>query len=168
VEKDKLDFIIGLTFVLTILIAGVFYCLSQHLALNAVRAENRRLAPGLVWLQFVPFLGQLWQIFVVILIANSFRAELDTRRDDSVLGIDPETVEHLGERPTLGLGVAYILFTVTLIFYYSWWQKHRVFIRPSSILNVLPATLFLTSVVFFVLYWVKLVRTKRKISHLTL
>jgi phosphotransferase system glucose/maltose/N-acetylglucosamine-specific IIC component len=165
VEKQKLDFIVGLTFFIVIIIAGIFYCLSQYLALNAVKVENRPFAPGLVWLQFVPLLGQLWQIVVVILIADSLRVELDSFQKDSELGIDPDRVGHFGERPTLGLGVGYISSTVIWVIYNIWWQKHEPFIRPSSILNLLPAILLLSSILLFVLYWVRLVRTKRKISR---
>jgi hypothetical protein len=156
---------IGLVTILVFIITGVFYCLSQQRALAAVQANNRRIAPGLVWLQFIPFLGQIWQVFVIYFIADSFRAEFESHRDDSLLGIDAEAVEHFGKRPTLALGIVFFVSWMALIGFNLWYSPNSELGAEYFVLNFIPLTLALTSIVFFVIYWVRLIRTRRSILN---
>jgi hypothetical protein len=166
-ERDAQSaFIIGLSTCIVFFVTGVFYCLSQHRALATVQPRNRRIAPGLVWLQFIPFLGQVWQLFVIIFIADSFRTELESHREDSLLGINAEAVEHLGERPTLTFGLLFFFSWIILICFNLWYSGHAETGTVYFIVNFIPLILALSSLTFFVLYWVKLVRTKQRIGRL--
>lgn len=162
-RQQESAFITGLIAILILVIGGFFYCLAQHRALAALQRQNRRIAPGLVWLQFIPLLGQIWQIFVVFFIADSFRAEIESHRDDSLLGIDAEAVESFGKRPTLGLGVAFSTTWVILIFFNLFHDPSAGNANDQGLLGAVPGLVALVSILFFVLYWVRLVRTKRRI-----
>jgi hypothetical protein len=155
--------LIGLVTILVFIVTGVFYCLSQQRALAAVKPHHRRIAPGLVWLQFVPFLGQIWQVFVIYFIADSFRAELESHREDSLLGIDAEAVEHFGKRPTLALGIIFFVSWMTLIGFNLWYGGNSEMGTEYFALNFIPLILALAAIVFFILYWVKLAGTRRSI-----
>ena len=55
---------------------AVLFLLTQQNTLKAVRRENRLMQPGLVWLQLIPVVGQIWQFIVVLRIAKSIRKEI--------------------------------------------------------------------------------------------
>jgi hypothetical protein len=161
-----LNFLIPLFAVLIYILVGVFFCLSQRSAIRAVQSKNRQLAPDLVWLQLIPILGAICNIVVTILIAGSFRAELASIRDDSILGIDADTIEQLGKRPTLGLGITY--FVLYVIWYSSFVVAGYVYTEMGFILSYsISFALFLIATVFLILYWIKLNRIKQKIAALT-
>lgn len=155
--------IVGLISILIFAIGGTFYCLAQHRALAALQRQNRRMAPGLVWLQFIPLLGQIWQMFVIFFIADSFRAEIESHREDSLLGIDAEAVESFGKRPTLGLGIAYYTTWVVVVCFNLFHDPNTGNSSAEVFLGAVPGLLALVSITFFVLYWVRLVSTKRRI-----
>jgi hypothetical protein len=155
--------LIGLVTILAYIVIGVFYCLSQQRALAAVKRYNRRIAPGLVWLQFIPFLGWIWQIFVIYFIADSFRAEIESHREDSLLGIDAEAVEHFGKRPTFVPGIVFFVSWATLVGFNLLYSGNPEIGTEYFFLNFIPLILALASIVFFILYWVRLVGTRRSI-----
>jgi hypothetical protein len=62
-----------------ILIPAIFYCLTLQKALNRCAPENRAMAPGMVWLMFIPLFNLVWQFFVVINMAKSLGAEFQKR-----------------------------------------------------------------------------------------
>lgn len=156
---------IQLILLFVFIVVGIFYCLSQQQALAAVQRQNRRIAPGLVWLQFIPLLGQIWQILVIIFIANSFRAEIESHREDSLFGIDAEAIATLGQRPTLGLGILFFSAWLLLVCFnlFSDPDPHG---SEASEMGLIALTLALLSTAFFILYWVKLVRTTKRIVRL--
>ena len=164
---ELLNVLLPLILILSYFTIGVLYCLSQQAALRSVKARNRQLAPGLVWLQLIPMIGILCNIVMVILISDSFQKEFDSHRDDSVLGIDADTIEHMGKRPTLGLGITYFVLFLFFYLYVLLISDNIPTFQGYVIKYLLGLLLFLTATLFFILYWVKLVRTKRKIAGLS-
>ena len=116
--------------------------------------------PALVWLQMIPLLGQVWQFFVVTRIANSIRNEFRSRGENSIIGVDLYTVEHLDKRPTRGIGIAYCTLSVVLILF-------NLFSDPAEIARdrfaaLIPLLLAVSCVICWVIYWVQLAGMKRK------
>ncbi len=64
---------------LALLLPLVFYLLTLQRALAGCALENRRMTPGLVWLQLVPLFGLVWQFFVVLAVSGSLDAEFRKR-----------------------------------------------------------------------------------------
>ena len=93
------------------LILAVLFLLTQQRILRRIKRENRSMLPGLVWLQLIPFLGQLWQFFVVIRIASSIRKEMAYRHADPLFGADALMVEQGNRRPTIAAGLIYCILT---------------------------------------------------------
>ncbi len=60
-------------------IPAIFYNLTLQKALNRCAPENRAMAPGLVWLLFIPLFNLVWHFFVVINMAKSLAAEFQKR-----------------------------------------------------------------------------------------
>lgn len=61
---------------------AVIYLLTLQKCLNRVSPANRAMAPGLVWLNLIPFVGIVWNFFVVLNIAKSLVAEGQSRGVD--------------------------------------------------------------------------------------
>lgn len=61
---------------------AIVYLLTLHKCLNRVSPQNRAMAPGLVWLTLIPFVGMIWTFFVVLNIAKSLVAEGQSRGID--------------------------------------------------------------------------------------
>lgn len=146
-----------LLLLLVLLIPAIIFLISQQNALKAVRAENRTMHPGLVWLQLIPLFGNIWQFFVVTRIAGSFQKELAFRHNDSIFGTDALVAEGVGNRPTQRIGVAYcILTTVWVVF---------VFMSPIAFAMFRIAD-GLAMTVCWIIYWVQLAQFKNKLKRL--
>lgn len=68
---DQHSLIMNLALLLAFIVPAILFVLTQYNTLKAIRPENRLLAPGLVWLEFIPFFGQVWQFTVVSRITGS-------------------------------------------------------------------------------------------------
>lgn len=72
-----------------ILIAIVLFLRTLRSTLDRCAPASRTMAPGKVWLTFIPFFGLIWQFVVVINIAKSLRKEfarLRIPRSDAIPG----------------------------------------------------------------------------------
>ena len=58
--------------VLLVLLPGVLYLLNLQRAMEAVDAELRPMAPGMVWLLVVPLVNIVWMFFVVIHLKTGY------------------------------------------------------------------------------------------------
>jgi hypothetical protein len=113
--------------------------------------------PGLVWLQLIPVVGQVWQFFVVIRIAGSIRKEIAFQEGDSILGSsDLRVVERLRKLPTAAIGIAYGILTSTGTFI-------NLFSTMGSNSSLIPVTglIFLTGMVCWIVYWVRLAQSRK-------
>lgn len=99
------------------LVAFIFFVNVQQQTLKAVREQNRSMEPGKVWLQLIPIFGLVWQFTVTKSIADSLRAELESRNKESSLGIwDEGITDEVNIHPTYTTGRWYcILLCISAI-----------------------------------------------------
>lgn len=133
-------------FLLIFLVTVALFFWTQHRTLNAVRPENRRMQPGLVWLQFIPLFGLGWQFYVIGKISDSIRDDLNAPSGDSVFSDDPIPMHN---RPTYSYGIAYaVLACLSLL--------------PLGLIKVLFS---LAGLVMLIVYWVELARYTKRLKN---
>jgi MFS family permease len=79
-DTTNLIIAIGLVLMLAGVVAGIFFMLSMQRALQLCAPQNRTLAPGKVWLCFIPLFGLVWIFVVVNRMADSLRLEFESRQ----------------------------------------------------------------------------------------
>jgi hypothetical protein len=118
------------------LIPAIFYCLTLQKALNRVSPENRAMAPGMVWLLFIPLFNLVWHFIVVLNVAKSLGAEFK-KRNMSVAA-----------DPGKGIGLTYcILMCCSII--------------PIPVVNGLVG---LGALVCWIIYWVQIAGFSGKLA----
>jgi hypothetical protein len=159
------DAALQLLLLAAVLIPAIFFLLTQQHTLKLIRPENRRMAPGLVWLQLIPVVGQVWQFFVVARIARSIKNELEAPRGESILGV--EDVFMAGatrKQPTRGIGMSYsVLYWLMLLVDVDMVGGGRV---GSSSLLMVVGLLGWATIICWIVYWAKLAWYKRKLKVL--
>jgi len=146
---------------LAFVIPAILFFLAQQRILQVISPGNREMTPGLVWLQFIPLFGMLWQFFVVIQIARSISKEMAFKMGESILGQSEVQIKETQDSPTYTIGIAYcILTTLGIIINYSG-------ISSSSPLAFLESVCLLTGMVCWIIYWVRLVNTKNELVKLS-
>ena len=146
-----------LLFLVAVLIPGVLFLLAQQNTLKAIRPENRLMKPGLVWLQLIPFAGQVWQFFVITHIAGSIKQEMESKSEDSILGVaDTMTAEELQSKPTFNMGITYCSLNVVYVLLNLVTRG-----RTSTLLSVMA----LAGMVCWIIYWVQLAAYKKKLGR---
>jgi hypothetical protein len=139
------------------LIPAILFLLTQANTLKQVRPENRSLAPGLVWLQLIPIVGQIWQFFVVARIAGSIKKQWQTEDKDSILGINADAIaDGSTGRPMLVIGIAYCSLSILVIVF-------NLFTRSG--MPTLSGLLGLATMTCWIVYWVQLASWKRKLKQ---
>ena len=142
-------------------IPAILFFLAQQRILQVISPENREMSPGSVWLQLIPFFGMVWQFFVVTRIAHSVFKEMVSKMGESILDHSQVQIEGKDESPIYSIGIAYcILTTVAVIINYS--TRHS-----TSPLRLFGSLLFLTGMICWIIYWVRLVNTKNKLVGLS-
>ena len=58
------------------LVAAIFYLITLQQALARCSPQNRKMAPGLVWLEIIPVIGFVCQFFVAMALWKSLVSEL--------------------------------------------------------------------------------------------
>jgi hypothetical protein len=140
-------------FVVALLVVTVFFHITLMRAIQACAPRNRAMAPGLVWLNFVPCLNLVWQFVNVIQVGNSLQAEYRDRgmrsSDESfgkTLGLSyiilnyvasginvvGRTIAQKSDEPTLMIGLAalvLVLGLVQLVLWIMYWVKIAAFTR---------------------------------------
>jgi hypothetical protein len=140
-----------------LLIPAILFLLTQQNTLKAIRPENRSLAPGLVWLQLIPIVGQIWQFFVVPRIAASIQRQWQTEDKDSILGINADAVaDGSTGKPTLVMGIAYCSLSILTIVF-------NLFTRDG--MPTLSGLLGLATMTCWIVYWVQLAGWKRRLKQ---
>jgi len=69
-----------LIIVVIALVPAILYLLTLRKALNRCSPENQAMAPGMVWLMFIPLFGLAWHFVIVLNLAKSLGAEFSKRR----------------------------------------------------------------------------------------
>jgi hypothetical protein len=144
-----------------LLIPAIFFLLTQFNTLRYIRPENRRMQPGWVWLQLIPFFGQIWQFVVVTRIAASIQNQWQVGDEDSILGIHAEAVAgNSGNKPTLGIGIAYCTLNALMIFC-------NLFFRagPNTGVSLIVGSMAIASTICWIVYWVSLAGWKRRLKN---
>lgn len=62
-----------------LLIPPIFYLITLQSTLSAIAPENRTMPPSNVWLLLIPFFGIIWHFIVVKNMADSIKAEADSK-----------------------------------------------------------------------------------------
>jgi len=142
------------------LIPAILFLLTEYNILKRISKPNRSLAPGWVWLQIIPFLGQIWQFVVVIRIAGSIQNEWLSTGEDSVLGIAHEAVQDATRRkPTLLIGLIYCMLNVFVVFM-------NLFTRDTGdSFAMFLGVMALASIISWVIYWVRLAGWGRRLKQ---
>ena len=136
---------------------AVLFLLTQQNTLKAVRRENRLMQPGLVWLQLIPVVGQIWQFMVVLRIAKSIRKEIKFVQGDSLFGSsDLSVAEKLTHRATLAIGITYCTLTLVGAFFNLFMTAEQ-----ESPLTPIVGLIFLTGIVCWIIYWVRLAQSRK-------
>ena len=117
------------------LVVQIFYLLTLSNTLKLVKAGNRQMEPGQVWLVFIPFFGLVWQFIVVTKLADSLKAEFADRNIS--VGED---------RPGYNLGITYCALFCC------------------SIIPVLGGLASLGGLVCWIIYWVKINEFKMRLG----
>jgi len=121
-----MSIVMGICVIPAIIIVVLFLLNIQNL-LKAISPVNRKVAPGQVWLIFIPLFNIVWQFILVDRIAESIEAEYAMR------GLPME------RKPTYNLGLAYcilglltwfpLVFLAQLIVGILYWVKTAEFRR---------------------------------------
>ena len=145
---------IQIVLLLAFVIPGVLFFLSQQKILQVIKPENREMSPGSVWLQFIPAFGMIWQFIVVTRIARSISKEMASRLGDTILDSSQVQMKGTDDSSTYTIGIAYcLLTTLGVIINYST-------LYSTSSLKFLGSIFVLTGMVCWIIYWVRLVKTK--------
>jgi hypothetical protein len=119
------------------------------------------MSPGSVWLQLIPAFGLVWQFFVVTRIARSVSKEMVSKMGESILDNSQTQMKGTDESPTYNIGIAYCILT-TLGFIINYSTRYS-----STYLALFGSFFFLTGMVCWITYWVRLVNTKNKLVGLS-
>ena len=142
---ESLQIGLGLSFVAIFLVSVILFLSYQRQVLRDIRAENRLLAPGKVWLQLIPVFGAVFQFTVVAKIADSIRNELSGSDGSDILSANPGISD---QRPTLraGFGMA-VLSCLAMI--------------PIPVFQVV---MNFSAIVAWIIYWLELRKYHRQIK----
>lgn len=149
--------LLNLFLVLSFIVPAILFVLTQQNTLKAVRRENRLMNPGLVWLNFIPVFGQVWQFIVVSRIAGSAARERLTFRDDSILGLSNSAAATIGKNPTLVMGITYCTLEVINISF--------LFTNLTPTIEAIHGTVAIGQTICWIIYWVQLGRLKIQLTH---
>jgi hypothetical protein len=147
------------------LIPAILFLLTQQNTLKMIRPDNRRMAPGLVWLQLIPLFGQVWQFFVISRISRSIKSELESPRGDSILGLEDMLVtETTRKQPTRGIGITYsTLYWLMFLVDICTIGGNR---QESGTLLMIIGLFAWATIICWIIYWARLAWYKRKLKLL--
>ncbi len=131
---------ISLFFFLVVLAMAIVFIITITKTLNAISPGNRKMEPKQAWLLLIPLFNLIWIFNTVTKVSDSIYAEFSSR------GLPVE------KQPTLTIGMIYG-FSLCLIF-----------IPIQSIVYTFPVTFM--AVIFWIIYWVKLLEYKNKLEQL--
>lgn len=134
-------------------IPGIIYLRTLEKALLRCSTETRTMSPTLVWLTLVPFVGLMWQYYVVINVAKSLGKEYKNRGltvDNNAglgsglvmctLGIITPVFSALREVDSFYAIITLVSAIIALISWGVYWVKISGFSAKLELLNIaLPA-----------------------------
>ena len=154
---NQSSLLLNVVLILAFIVPAILFVLTQYNTLKAIRPENRLLAPGLVWLEFIPLFGQVWQFVVVSRITGSAVRQRVSFRDDTILGLTHEAAAAIGKQPTLAMGITYCtLEVVNLLFLFTT-------LNPTT--QTIQGFVALAQVICWIIYWIQLSKLKIQLTH---
>jgi hypothetical protein len=109
---------VGVVFACIALTLAIMHLIAEYKTLSVIKPRNRTMEPGMIFLIFIPLFGIIWQIFVVLRLAESLRNEFEDR------GWDTE-----GESFGYGMGLTMAILNIAgcgplgLIFLIIHWRQ---------------------------------------------
>lgn len=155
----------------------VFYLIELQNTLKEVKEENRFMRPGQVWLLFIPLFSVYWYFEVVSRIANSLRAEFDDRNievEEERPGYAAGLVICIAGAASLLVNFITRIYTAASYTRYSSYSSYNSYsrygmYRPENSIytllgsSVLSIVIGIVSLIFFIIYWVKINGYRHKI-----
>lgn len=157
-DADTAIAILGCTgvFILAALITYIFFLITLMKALQECSFHNQMMAPGLVWLNFVPLLNLVWQFIVVVQVGNSLKKEYEDRglrsSDDS-----------FGK----GLGITYLALNLISACVNLFGQLAFAGARAregAAVFGCLVLVMGLVSFILWIVYWAKIAGFTRELN----
>lgn len=148
-------------FVILIVIMA-FFNLSVQKAMKAVSEKNRKLNPGLIWLNFIPILNSIWTMYFCLTTCQSMNKDSGKR-------ISPLQVIITMFILT---GVNIILGIINGDYSYDFSSGasfKESFLNTSSEvggLEILSGFLGLISFVLFIVFWVQIVKARKELEQM--
>ena len=124
-EMGMVAVLIGLVVLVAFIIVFVFYLLSLSKALRLAGPQNRKMDPGLVWLNFIPIFNLGWIIYTVLKVSEA---------------IANKHAENNTPDPSNGAQTLGLLYTIFAIL---------------SMIPFIGALLGIASLIMWIIYWVK-------------
>jgi hypothetical protein len=113
------------------IILAVLYLMTLSNTLKAVSEENQKMKPGAVWMMLIPGFGLVWQFMVVKALSESLKAEYQKR------GLPDD-----GNNYAHGTGIT------------------SAILNCCSMIPYLGALVAIVGIVFWIIYWSKMVSYK--------
>jgi hypothetical protein len=123
-------------FVVVFFVIKVLYLLTLSRCLQRIHPRNRRMQPGMVWLNLIPCFDLVWGFITVIRITESLDDEFYERRMD-------ERGDDYGK----SLGIAYMVCLVL------------------SAIPYIGGCIYIAALVLWIMYWVKIARYSRQLHE---
>jgi len=139
--------VLGLLLLLGLLVVGILYLVSLYKALAACSPANRSLPPGLVWLNVIPLFSSVWIFVTIVSVASSLRRE----------HVDRSIASDSGH----GLGAG-------LVFAISGLLANIAAVSTQLLgagLGVLYPVFALIALVFWIVHWSGVVRSRHEIER---
>ncbi len=74
---------VGVVVVIIVMTLAILHLIAEYKTLSAIKKRNRTMEPGMIFLIFIPLFGVVWQLFVVMRLAESLRNEYEDRGWDT-------------------------------------------------------------------------------------
>lgn len=108
-------------FIVVILVLQILLYLTLMKTLEQCAPRNRTMEPGMVWLNFVPFLNLVWIFLTVIRVSESLRNEYEDRGLDG----DDDYGQTMGLVHAIGAVVCGVSALVTIFLYRAKISQYR-------------------------------------------
>jgi hypothetical protein len=134
--EDEIELLLGVCALavvpVLVLILGSSFLMAVARVLHRVSPENRRVAPGMVWLNLIPVFNLVWATVTVERVAESLQSEFRERGMDG-----PD--EQYGRRTGLTLlallasGIlfypAFICYPIAFFYWIGYWRQMNRYAR---------------------------------------
>ena len=121
----------------------IFYLLNLQRLLKEISPSNRLVPPSNVWLMFIPFFSIVYAFILYPKISDSVRSEYKSRGRK----------EEVDYGKSIGITMAILAVVSTIL-------------RFSEAVPFLSGFIYITSLVLFIIFWVKMAKYKNELKAL--